>query len=62
MPDPKNFQGNLNSLTFDERYSISQKAKDVYTKAIGAIQTETVDKNQAGAIKKWADIFGGNFT
>ena len=62
VPDPKNFQGNLNSLTFDERYSISQKAKDVYTKAIGAIQTETVDKNQAGAIKKWADIFGGNFT
>jgi hypothetical protein len=61
VPDPKNFQGNLNSLTLAEKYSISQKALDAYSKSIEAIRIETENKNQTGSIRKWAEIFGSNF-
>lgn len=62
VPDPKNFQGNLNSLSYSERINISEKAKDAHEKACEAIKLEITDKNQSASIRKWSEIFGPNFT
>jgi hypothetical protein len=61
VPDPKNFQGDLNTLSLDERNKISAKALDAYSRSGEAIRLETVEKNQDAAIRKWAEIFGPNF-
>ncbi|MEQ1499860.1 MAG: nucleotidyltransferase [Parcubacteria group bacterium] len=61
VQDSKGFQGNLNTLGLNERNNISAKAKDAYSKACEAVQIEIQDKNQDGAIKKWAEVFGPNF-
>lgn len=59
--DPKGIQGNLNNLTFDQRYSISNKADWTYNKAFEAFYSETSEKNQEKAINKWREIFGTKF-
>ena len=46
VQDPKGFQGNLNSLSFDKQYKISLKANDTYNKALEAIRFETQESNQ----------------
>lgn len=61
VSDPKGFQGELNTLTWEERNSISSKAKDAHAKASEAIRLETVDKNQQSAIRKWSEVFGDDF-
>ena len=61
VPDPKGFQGELNTLSQEQRDSISAKAQDAYNRAQDAIRFETTDKNQQAAINKWAEIFGPNF-
>jgi len=59
--DPKGFQGNINSLLYAERRSISSKAEDAYTKGIAAYKFETEEKDQQKSINKWGEIFGKEF-
>lgn len=61
VPDPKNFQGNLNTLTSDERAGIAAKACDAWRRAASAIQLEVSNHDQIAAINKWAEIFGPDF-
>ena len=59
--DPKNIQGNINDLNFQEQHSISEKAEWAFNKAKEAISAETNEKNQEKAINKWREIFGNKF-
>lgn len=61
VSDPKGFQGNLNTLTFEQRNSISTKAADAAARATEALRLETNEYDQAAAIRKWAEIFGPEF-
>ncbi|URC14825.1 hypothetical protein [Flavobacterium sp. B183] len=59
--DPKGIQGNLNSLTYEQQKSISDKATWAYNKAIEGINAETQEKDQEKAINRWREIFGNKF-
>jgi len=59
--DPKGFQGNINSLAYAERRSVSSKAEDAYTKGYAAYKFETEESNQEKSINKWGEIFGKEF-
>ncbi len=60
IKDPKNIQGDLNVLSYEEKDKISSRARVDYVKAV-----EAWDKEKAGdhkeAIVKWKEIFGSNF-
>lgn len=58
--DPKNIQGNINKLTYDEKTKIKNKAYSDYYKAMEARQLEQ-DKDMKGSINKWREIFGDSF-
>ncbi|NRT71396.1 nucleotidyltransferase [Clostridium beijerinckii] len=58
--DPKGIQGNLNTLTFDDKIKISSRASLDYSKAIDARNYEN-NKDEESSINKWAEIFGGDF-
>ena len=59
--DPKGFQGNINTLSFDERIRVSNKTNDTYNKAYEAYKLEVEQQDQENAINKWRSIFGDNF-
>jgi hypothetical protein len=59
--DPKGFQGELNSFSFSEKHSISQKADWAYQKAGEAIKAEIDDKDSEKSMNKWREIFGNDF-
>lgn len=59
--DPKGFQGDLNTLSQEEKSSISGKAKATYEKGLQAWKYETEEKNQEKSINKWREIFGDDF-
>jgi len=59
--DPKGFQGDLNTLSIDERLSVSRKADWAHSKAIEAVNSELNEKNQEKSINKWREIFGKDF-
>ncbi|NET35909.1 MAG: nucleotidyltransferase [Cyanothece sp. SIO1E1] len=61
LDDPKGFQGDINTIPYDERISISQKARETYEKAYEAINFETNEKNHEKSINKWREIFGDEF-
>ena len=61
VPDPKGIQGNINTLTYEQKKSISQKAYTDYGKACNAINAETQEKNHEKSINLWRDILGGYF-
>lgn len=61
LNDPKNIQGNINTLSKNDQLKLSQKARADYDKACEAIKFETQEKNQEKAIKKWGEIFGEEF-
>ncbi len=58
--DMKDIQGNINSLTFSERWGIQQKAQADYEKACEAWNHEKVG-NHKEAIRKWGEVFGSKF-
>lgn len=58
--DPKNLQGDLNTLSHDERQRISARADEDYGKAVYA-QTLEQQGEQRGAINTWREIFGPDF-
>jgi hypothetical protein len=59
--DLKEIQGDLNTLTYDEKLKISEKAESDYEKAKEAISAEIDEKDHKKAINKWAEIFGSEF-
>lgn len=59
--DPKGIQGDLNSLTKEQRKSISDKAQWAYDRTVEAISAETNENDQKKAISKWREIFGNEF-
>jgi hypothetical protein len=61
IPDPKKIQNNLNNLSTEEKYKVSQKASDTFYKSKEAIHFETNDRDQEKSINKWRDIFGDEF-
>jgi hypothetical protein len=58
--DPKDIQGDINSLGYFERFKISQRAELDKNKAVEARSLEG-DKNMRGSINKWREIFGDSF-
>lgn len=58
--DPKNIQGNLNNLTYEEKKKISDRAYSDYVKAFNARQFER-QKNEKDSINLWIEIFGDQF-
>lgn len=61
VQDPKGIQGNINSLTNEQRERISNKAKSCYDTACIAVDFEIEKKNQKMAIENWRKIFGEKF-
>lgn len=59
--DSKGIEGNINTLTFEERNKIFNRAKNDYFKAQDAIQAECIEKKQQKAINIWHSIFGEDF-
>ena len=61
MYDPKGFQGDLNTYSYSEKLSLSQKADWAYNKANEAIKAEVDEKDVQKSINKWREIFGNDF-
>jgi hypothetical protein len=55
--DPKNIQGNINTLPYYDKLTLSQKARMDYDKACEAVELETQERS----IRKWGEIFGEDF-
>jgi hypothetical protein len=60
VPDPKGIQGDLNTLTTEQRNSISNRASQDSQRAREARDFERENDYEA-SIKRWRDIFGGEF-
>jgi len=58
--DPKGIQGNINTLTYEERKKISARAEVDRNKALEARNYENAG-NQEASIRKWREIFGPSF-
>lgn len=58
--DPKGIQGDINSLSFEDRVKISVRALLDYNKAEEAREYER-QKDDKSSIRKWAEIFGSDF-
>jgi len=58
--DPKKIQGNLNNLTYLDRYKITQRAKSDFVKAYEAMELEK-SKSYKESINKWGEVFGDKF-
>lgn len=60
VQDPKNIQGDINQLNYEEKTKIIARAGLDYNKAVEAWNFEK-DGNHESAIKKWKEIFGPEF-
>lgn len=60
ISDPKGFQGDLNTLTYEQRISIGARANQDYLKALEARRLED-HKDEKSSINKWREIFGLEF-
>jgi hypothetical protein len=58
--DPKEIQGDINTLSFEDRLKISIRATADYRKAVDARRLEEASKHRE-SIEKWTEIFGGAF-
>lgn len=58
--DPKGIASNINTLSWDDKFSLQQRLATDWDKAKSARQYEQ-DDNHAASIKKWSEIFGENF-
>lgn len=59
--DPKNIQGDINELSYEERTNLSEKAYTDYNKAVEANKAETKENDHKKAINLWGQIFGEDF-
>lgn len=60
ISDPKGIQGNINTLTYEEKTKIYNRADQDYKKSSEARNFETEGK-QKESINKWREIFGYEF-
>lgn len=60
VDDPKGIQGNINSLTYDERIKINNKTAIDYHVAKAAREFEQ-NKDMKSSIAKWGEVFGSEF-
>lgn len=58
--DMKEIQGDINNLSFSDKWTLQQKAQTDYEKACAARQDE-IENNHKEAIKKWGEILGSDF-
>lgn len=58
--DPKNIQGNINSLSWEDRVKIANRAQSDKEKAEKAREYERNGDNE-NSIKKWREFFGDKF-
>lgn len=61
VQDTKGFQGNINTLTYEQKNKIKTRASNDYSKAYNAVRAETQEKDNQKSMKIWKDIFGDNF-
>lgn len=59
--DPKGIQGDINTLTHNERVTLSDKAKFDYVNSNEAITYEVEEKNHQKSINKWREVFREGF-
>lgn len=59
--DPKGIQGNLNTLSYEDRVKINTKTATDYATASRAFDLEVYDGDQESAIKEWKKILGSYF-
>ncbi|MBB1268480.1 nucleotidyltransferase [Shewanella sp. SR44-3] len=60
VDDPKGIQGNLNTLTYDDKLKISQKAETDFNTALAAREFEKAGDHET-AISEWRKVFGTEF-
>lgn len=60
VQDLKQIQGDINNLSFEDRFKIYNRAKADYARACEARQAEN-DGNHKTSIRKWGEIFGPLF-
>lgn len=60
VSDPKNIQGNINNLTFEEKRKISERAYTDYLKASSARKYEQENKYKE-SIDLWQEVLGKEF-
>lgn len=58
--DPKEIQGDINTLAWDDRLKIYSRADSDYQRAVEARNLETAEKHKE-SIQKWGEIFGSAF-
>ncbi len=61
VDDPKGIQGDLNTLSYDEKLGISAALSAAYKKAYEASKLELIDKDEKAAISKWREVLGYAF-
>lgn len=61
VSDPKGIQGEINTLSLDERIKISSKAANDVKIADTANYLEVTDRDHENSIKEWRKIFGADF-
>ena len=59
--DMKGIQGNINSLTDQQKQKFSRVARIDYQNALNAHNAEMIDKSQVRAINYWREVFGESF-
>jgi hypothetical protein len=60
VADPKGIQGNINTLSNEDKSKIWNRAYDDHQKSLEARELEQQEKHQA-SIAKWKEIFGPEF-
>lgn len=60
VEDPKGIQSNLNTLTYDEKLKISQKAETDFNTALAAREFKK-EREHEKAIREWCKVFGNEF-
>jgi len=60
VQDPKEIQGNINNLTYDERTKIYNRANLDYQRSYDARRLEDAGQHKE-SINKWREIFGSDF-
>lgn len=58
--DPKGIQGDLNTLSFDDKLKISQKAETDFNTSLAAREFEKNGEHDK-AIREWRKVFGNDF-
>lgn len=62
IDDPKGHQGNLNTLSIEQRNNITEATRTTAKTAREAFGLEVETHDTPASIRKWAEIFGSNFT